>query len=93
MQPFGSTSTFDSTPAPASNLHTERLGDGSANCLEKAVGLARPGDSIVLMRDASDGVGHALVRRPDGSVAWVKASLVADAEAPPPPPPDAATSP
>ncbi|MBN9682279.1 MULTISPECIES: SH3 domain-containing protein [unclassified Corallococcus] len=67
-QPFGSTSSFDATPAPASNLHTERLGDGSANCLEKAVGLARPGDSIVLMRDASDGVGHALVRRPDGSV-------------------------
>ncbi|RKH94383.1 SH3 domain-containing protein [Corallococcus sp. AB038B] len=67
-QPFGSTSTFDATPAPASNLHTERLGDGSANCLEKAMGLARPGDSIVLMRDASDGVGHALVRKPDGSV-------------------------
>ncbi|RKH86711.1 SH3 domain-containing protein [Corallococcus sp. AB045] len=67
-QPFGSVSAFDSTTAPASNLHTERLGDGSANCLEKAVGLARPGDSIVLMRDASDGVGHALVRRPDGSV-------------------------
>ncbi|QAT88395.1 hypothetical protein EJ065_6870 [Corallococcus coralloides] len=67
-RPFGPVSAFDSTPAPASNLHTERLGDGSANCLEKAVGLARPGDSIVLMRDASDGVGHALVRRPDGSV-------------------------
>lgn len=67
-RPFGSTSSFDATPAPASNLHTEQLGDGSANCLEKAVGLARPGDSIVLMRDASDGVGHALVRRPDGSV-------------------------
>ncbi|MHA7634193.1 SH3 domain-containing protein [Corallococcus sp. M7] len=67
-QPFGSMSSFDATPAPASNLHTERLGDGSANCLEKAMGLARPGDSIVLMRDASDGVGHALVRRPDGSV-------------------------
>ncbi|NOK19267.1 SH3 domain-containing protein [Corallococcus carmarthensis] len=67
-QPFGSASTFVSTPAPASNLHTERLGDGSANCLEKAVGLARPGDSILLLKDASDGVGHALVRRPDGSV-------------------------
>nr|AYM52425.1 beta-N-acetylglucosaminidase [Corallococcus sp.] len=67
-RPFGPVSAFDSTPVPASNLHTERLGDGSANCLEKAVGLARPGDSIVLMRDASDGVGHALVRRPDGSV-------------------------
>ncbi|RKG67365.1 SH3 domain-containing protein [Corallococcus sp. CA054B] len=67
-RPFGAVSTFDAAPAPASNLHTERLGDGSANCLEKAVGLARPGDSIVLMRDASDGVGHALVRKPDGSV-------------------------
>lgn len=54
--------------AVASNLHTEQLGDGRANCLEKAVSLARPGDSIILMRDASDGVGHALVRRPDGSV-------------------------
>ncbi|RKG75821.1 SH3 domain-containing protein [Corallococcus exercitus] len=67
-QPFGSASTFDATPVPASNLHTERLGDGSANCLEKAVTLSRPGDSILLMRDASDGVGHALVRKPDGSV-------------------------
>ncbi|MFP2926257.1 SH3 domain-containing protein, partial [Pyxidicoccus sp. 3LG] len=52
----------------ASNLHTEQLGDGRANCLEKAVGLARPGDSIILLSDSTDGVGHALVRRSDGSV-------------------------
>jgi hypothetical protein len=52
----------------ASNLHTERLGDGFTNCLEKAVDLARPGDSIILMSDSRDGVGHALVRREDGSV-------------------------
>jgi hypothetical protein len=52
----------------ASTLRTEQLGDGRSNCLEKAVGLARPGDSIILMSDSKDGVGHALVRRPDGSV-------------------------
>ncbi|MBZ4421290.1 SH3 domain-containing protein [Myxococcus sp. RHSTA-1-4] len=52
----------------ASNLHTERLGDGRTNCLEQAMGLARPGDSIILMNDSRDGVGHALVCRPDGSV-------------------------
>jgi hypothetical protein len=51
-----------------STLRTERLGDGRANCLEKAVGLAGPGDSILLLNDSRDGVGHALVRRPDGSV-------------------------
>jgi hypothetical protein len=52
----------------ASSLRTERLGDGSANCLEQAMGLAGPGDSIVLLSDAKDGVGHALVRRENGSV-------------------------
>ncbi|MCP3143274.1 SH3 domain-containing protein [Pyxidicoccus xibeiensis] len=66
---FTAPSQFTPSPTPAgTTLHTERLGDGSANCLEKAVGLARPGDSIVLMSDTRDGVGHALVRRPDGSV-------------------------
>ncbi|NPC86269.1 SH3 domain-containing protein, partial [Pyxidicoccus fallax] len=57
-----------SVPTVASSLRTEQLGDGRSNCLEKAVALARPGDSILLMRDAKDDVGHALVRRPDGSV-------------------------
>lgn len=52
----------------ASSLRTERLGDGSANCLERAMNLAGPGDSLVLLSDKQDGVGHALVRRPDGSV-------------------------
>lgn len=65
-------STFQAAPrgqpVVASNLHTETLGDGRANCLEKAVGLAGPGDSILLLNDSRDGVGHALVRRPDGSV-------------------------
>lgn len=52
----------------ASTLRTEVLGDGLSNCLEKAMNLAQPGDSIVLMNDSRDGVGHALVRKPDGSV-------------------------
>ncbi|MCP3137597.1 SH3 domain-containing protein [Pyxidicoccus xibeiensis] len=65
---FASTSQFVPSSPAGSSLHTEQLGDGRANCLEKAVGLARPGDSIVLMKDSRDGVGHALVRRPDGSV-------------------------
>ncbi|MFP2903643.1 SH3 domain-containing protein [Pyxidicoccus sp. 3LFB2] len=67
---FVPASTPQGKPAltAGSNLHTEQLGDGSANCLEQAVGLARPGDSIILMGDTRDGVGHALVRRPDGSV-------------------------
>ncbi|MCY1076397.1 hypothetical protein [Archangium lansingense] len=77
-----SSSRFDSTQATAqrqkalsttganeaSTLRTEVLGDGRANCLEKAVRLAGPGDSIVLMHDGTDGVGHALVQRQDGSV-------------------------
>jgi len=71
-QVLSNPSTFEAAKPPnptvASNLRTEQLGDGRSNCLEKAVGLARPGDSIILMSDSKDGVGHALVRRPDGSV-------------------------
>jgi hypothetical protein len=52
----------------ASSLRTEVLGDGRANCLETATRLAGPNDSIVLMNDGRDGVGHALVRKPDGSI-------------------------
>ncbi len=52
----------------ASSLRTERLGDGRANCLENAVKLSRPEDQIVLLADGRDGVGHALVRHPDGTV-------------------------
>ena len=52
----------------ASSLRTERLGDGRANCLENAVNLSRPEDQIVLLADGRDGVGHALVRHPDGTV-------------------------
>jgi hypothetical protein len=52
----------------ASTLRTEVLGDGRANCLERAVALAGPADSLVLVSDGQDGVGHALVRRPDGSI-------------------------
>jgi hypothetical protein len=53
---------------PASSLRTEVLGDGLANCLENAVKLARPGDQVVLLSDRRDGVGHAVVERPDGTV-------------------------
>jgi hypothetical protein len=51
-----------------STLRTEVLGDGSANCLEQATRLARPGDAVLLFRDSRDPVGHAVVQRPDGSV-------------------------
>ncbi|MCY1022253.1 SH3 domain-containing protein [Pyxidicoccus sp. MSG2] len=66
--PRKNVSTFEGAKPAPSNLHTETLGDGRANCLEKAVGLAQPWDSIILMNDSKDGVGHALVRKPDGSV-------------------------
>src|SRR6185369_17236720 len=46
------------TPPPTS-LRTERLGDGRANCLEKAVTLAKPGDQVVLFQDRRDSSGHA----------------------------------
>jgi hypothetical protein len=52
----------------ATSLRTEVLGDGKANCLERAVKLAKPGDSVVLLTDKQDPVGHAVVRRADGSV-------------------------
>jgi hypothetical protein len=52
----------------ASTLRTEQRGDGSANCLERAAGLARDGDEVVLLRDSQDAVGHAVVRHPDGAV-------------------------
>ncbi|WP_224247852.1 SH3 domain-containing protein [Hyalangium gracile] len=52
----------------SSTLRNEVLGDGKANCLEKASNLARPNDTVVLFRDANDPVGHAVVQRPDGSV-------------------------
>jgi hypothetical protein len=55
-------------PPPPTSLRTERLGDGSANCLEKATRLARPGDNVVLLRDSADPSGHAVVCHPDGSV-------------------------
>jgi len=61
--------------ANASTLRTEVRGDGRANCLERAVQLARPGDRIVLLADRSDPVGHAVVHRPDGSVVDPNAPL------------------
>lgn len=58
-----------STPqGAATTLRNERLGDGNSNCLERAMALARPGDSIVFLSDSRDGVGHAVVRNPDGSI-------------------------
>jgi hypothetical protein len=55
-------------PAPATNLRTEVLGDGNANCLERALALTKPGDQVMLLRDTRDGVGHAVIVRPDGTV-------------------------
>ncbi|WP_164020068.1 hypothetical protein [Pyxidicoccus trucidator] len=66
--------TADTFESPRSNsarpttLRTEVLGDGQRNCLESAVSMARPGDSLVLLDDRRDGSGHALVLAPDGSV-------------------------
>ena len=54
--------------AAASTLRTERLDDGSVNCLERAFELAEPGDAVLLCRDTRDPVGHAVVLRGDGSV-------------------------
>jgi peptidoglycan hydrolase-like protein with peptidoglycan-binding domain len=56
------------TAPPPTSLRTERLGDGNANCLERAVTLAKPGDQVVLFQDRRDNSGHAVVQRPDGSV-------------------------
>lgn len=56
------------TPPPASTLRNEVVGDGRANCLEKASRAARPGDQVLLYQDSKDPVGHAIVQRPDGSV-------------------------
>lgn len=52
----------------ATSLRTEVLGDGSANCVERAVRLAQAGDRVMLLRDAVDGVGHAVVVHADGRV-------------------------
>ncbi|MBL8950084.1 MAG: hypothetical protein JNK82_04865 [Myxococcaceae bacterium] len=52
----------------ATSLHDEVMGDGQANCLEKATQLAGPNDTVVLLADQRDATGHAVVKRPDGSV-------------------------
>ncbi|MCP3103730.1 hypothetical protein LZ198_33090 [Myxococcus sp. K15C18031901] len=52
----------------ASTLRTEVLGDGKANCLEKANTLSQPGDQVLLLGDSRDSVGHALVRKPGGAI-------------------------
>ncbi|WP_164018523.1 hypothetical protein [Pyxidicoccus trucidator] len=58
-----------STPqGAATTLRNERLGDGNSNCLERAMALAQPGASVVFLTDSRDGVGHAVVRNPDGSI-------------------------
>ncbi|MBX7099419.1 MAG: hypothetical protein K1X89_17020 [Myxococcaceae bacterium] len=54
--------------AQASSLRTEVLGDGKANCLEKALATAKRGDQVVLFKDQQDPVGHAVVQRGDGAV-------------------------
>jgi hypothetical protein len=52
----------------SSTLATEVIGDATANCLEKAYGLAGPGDSVLLCRDTQDAIGHAVVLHADGTV-------------------------
>src|SRR5689334_16270637 len=66
-------SSFQAAPAKPqvaldSTLRTEVLNDGKAGCLERAAQLARPGDSVLLMNEQGDPVGHALVQHQDGSV-------------------------
>ncbi len=51
----------------ATTLRNEVLGDGQANCLERATALAQPGDSVMLLRDG-DRVGHAVVVKPNGQI-------------------------
>ena len=67
---------LQSTPldgAPTS-LMTERLGDGHANCVEKATMMADPNQDVVFMRDNAnvDGndAGHALIRDPKTQRVW-----------------------
>jgi hypothetical protein len=52
----------------ASSLATEVIGDGKKNCLENAFRMAGPKDRIVLCQDNIDGVGHALIQHPNGTV-------------------------
>ncbi|GMU60375.1 MAG: hypothetical protein AMXMBFR34_21380 [Myxococcaceae bacterium] len=59
-------------PSPVSGtpstLLNESIGDGSANCLERAFSAAGPNDSVTLLRDRRDPTGHAVVERRDGTV-------------------------
>jgi hypothetical protein len=51
------------------SLRTEKIGDGHANCLERAYDLAGPNDSVVLLDHTNgDGGGHAVVQAADGSI-------------------------
>jgi hypothetical protein len=64
-----------SVPGAPTNLRTEVLGDGDANCLEKAVTGARAHHELVFMDDlrgAADdnGAGHVLVRDPASGRVW-----------------------
>lgn len=62
------TSTQPRTGVRSSSLLTEGIGDGSANCLERAYAAAGPNDSVTLLRDRRDSTGHAVVERADGTV-------------------------
>lgn len=52
----------------ASSLLTESIGDGRANCLERAYAAAGPTDRVTLLQDRLDAVGHAVIEGRDGKV-------------------------
>jgi len=58
----------DGSKVISTSLHDEVLGDGQANCLERAYDLAGPNDSVLMLDDKLDDSGHAVVRHADGSI-------------------------
>lgn len=64
--------------ATPTSLMTEKVGDGDANCLERAASMARPGrDELVFMDDRraagdgnADGAGHVLIRDRASGRVW-----------------------
>lgn len=52
----------------ASSLLTESIGDGRANCLERAYAAAGTTDRVTLLQDRLDAVGHAVIEGRDGKV-------------------------
>lgn len=52
----------------ATSLRDEVLGDGQENCFERAMKIATPLDSVLMLDDKTDTSGHAVVQHPDGTI-------------------------